>query len=37
MKLLAGLLAIALKGNSRVLVMSAVRLLWASFQASIYF
>lgn len=35
--LLAGLLAIALKGKSRLLVMSAVLLLWAGLQSGIYF
>jgi len=34
--LFAGLLATALKGNSRLLVVSALLLLLASFQASIY-
>ena len=35
--LLAGLLAIALKGKSRLLVTSAVLLLWASLESAIYF
>lgn len=35
--LLARLLAIALKGKSRLLVTSAVLLLWASLESSIYF
>lgn len=34
--LLGGLLALALKGRARLLVISAVLLLWASFEASIY-
>jgi len=35
--LLAGLLAMVSKGNSRFLVMSALLLLLASFDASVYF
>jgi hypothetical protein len=35
--LLAGLLAIALTGKARLLVLSAVFLLWAGLESGIYF